>query len=53
MLYLQSQFVEFGDPIYNIEGFWAHRYPIPKRDFLKVSYKTYLNKFLSKFMVRT
>lgn len=35
--YLPNQFVDVTSSLYFAEGIWAYRYPIPKRDFIKVT----------------
>lgn len=35
-MYIQSKFVDFSVPVFYIEGFWGHRFPVPKRDYIKV-----------------
>lgn len=37
LVYLQSKFVDFSVPVFFFEAFWAHRYPVPKRDYIKVT----------------
>ena len=37
MLYLHSQFLGMTTHVFYIESVWAHRFPVPKRDFIKVT----------------